>query len=83
MSQERTSLKELPSDIEFLVNEDGVYIEIESFINFLRSDENVPEEYKSESKHLKNIASFLSHQLAEIILQKQLLGETFNMDKPN
>lgn len=73
----------LPHDIEFLVNEDGIFIELESFIRFLRDNKNVPDEYKSEEIHLKKIADYLSESMADLISQKRLLSEIFETDKPN
>lgn len=75
--------RSLPADIEVLVNDDGAYIELESFIRFLRSDENVPEEYKPEAKHLKKIAEYLESELGDLLAQKKLISEVFNTDIPN
>lgn len=73
----------LPPDIEILMTEDGVYIEIEGFINFLRNNSQVPDEYKGEIIHLEKIADYLESQLQDAILQKQLLNGEFDTDKPN
>jgi hypothetical protein len=76
-------LRSLPPDIDFLVSSEGAYIEIESFIRFLRSEENVPDEYKSETIHLQKIAAYLESELAEVLAQKRLLSEDFDTEKPN
>lgn len=73
----------LPSDIEFFVNDEGAYIEVESLIKFLKSDENIPPEYINEARHLKKLAEYLETQLAEILAQKTLMSEVFNTEKPN
>lgn len=75
--------KSLPADIIVFTNEDGAFIEIESLIRFLRSDDNIPEEYLPEARHLKKMADFLEEQLAEILSQKNLLSEIFDTSKPN
>lgn len=74
-------MKTLPPDIEFLVNDEGAYIEVEAFIKFLRSEENVSDEYKNEIVHLQKIADYLEEQFAEILTQKQLMN--FESDLPN
>ena len=73
----------LPADIEFLVNEDGVFIEVESFIRFLRNNKDVPEDYQGEVRHLNKIADYISEQLAELIAQRKLLNEVFKAEMPN
>lgn len=73
----------IPADIEFIVSDEGAYVEIESFINFLRNEKNVPEEYKEESKHLLKLADYLEDQFGEILAQKVLMDEIFNKDRPN
>lgn len=73
----------LPADIEALVTEDGAYIEIASFIKFLRDDSHVTPEYKVESAHLKKIADYLEDQLVDLLSQKRLLNEIFDESKPN
>jgi len=73
----------LPSDIEFFVNDEGAYIEVESLIQFLKSDENIPPEYATEARHLKKLAAYLETQLAEILAQKKLMSEVFDTEKPN
>ena len=75
--------KKLPADIEFLVSEDGAYVEIESFIRFLRDHSNVPDSYKEEIPHLNKMADYLEDQFGEILAQKVMLDETFNKDMPN
>jgi len=76
-------MKTLPRDIEILVTHDGVYLEIESFIRFLRSNENVTEEYKDEVVHLVKIAEYLEENMAEAIAQRRLLDTSFDTEKPN
>ena len=73
----------LPADIEFLVNDEGIFIELESFIRFLRNNNNVPDEYQGEVRHLNKIADYISEQMAELISQRKLLNEVFKDDLPN
>lgn len=76
-------MDKLPHDIQFLVNDSGIYIELESFIRFLRDNKNVPDEYRAEEVHLRKIADYLSESMADLISQKRLLSEIFETDKPN
>ncbi len=74
LQKDETYMKSLPPDIEFLVNDEGAYIEIVAFIRFLRAKEGVPEEYKAEIIHLEKIADYLEENFAEIISQRELLN---------
>lgn len=74
--------RSLPAELEFLVTDEKAFIEIEGFIRFLRSDD-IPPEYLSEAKHLKNIAAYIESQMAEILSQRRLLAENFDPDRPN
>lgn len=76
-------MKALPPDIEYLINDEGIFIEIESFIRFLKNNDNISDEYQSEARHLVKMAEYLEEQLAEIISQKSLISGIFNTDKPN
>lgn len=73
----------LPSDIEVLITEAGVFIEIQGFINFLKDDKNVPEEYRAESLHLRKIAEYLEERYQEVLLQNQLINQEYDPSKPN
>lgn len=73
----------LPPDIEILCTEDGVYLEVEGFINFLKNTDDIPEEYRDEAKHLKKIAEYLESQLVEVLAHKRLLDENLDTNKPN
>ena len=74
---------DLPPDIEVLITEDGVYIEIEGFIRFLRSNDDVEGQYRDEIVHLIKIADYLEARLSQAILQKQLLSGEMNKERPN
>jgi len=76
-------MKTLPLDIEVHMTEDGVYIELEGFIRFLKNTDDMPSEYQEEVVHLRKIGEYLESQLSEFILQKQLLSGQYNKDKPN
>lgn len=75
-------MKPLPADIEILITDEGTYIEIESFIRFLRSPDVDPE-YAEEAQHLLKIAQYLDDHMAEAIAQRKLLTTDFDKDKPN
>lgn len=75
-------MKRLPPGIEYLINDRGAFIEVESLVDFLRSDD-IPEEYKVEAAHLKNLASYLETELAEVLSNKRLLAEPLDTEKPN
>ena len=76
-------MKTLPADIEVMITEDGVYIEVEGFIKFLRATDDVEEEYKDEIVHLNKLAEYLSEHLAEALAQKRLIDASFDRERPN
>lgn len=73
----------LPADIKALVTDEGVFLELNSFIEFLRNDKDIPAEYKSESLHLKKIADYLESQHAELLAQHKLIQECLDESLPN
>jgi hypothetical protein len=83
MRKKITTSNKVPADIEFLVSNEGAYIEVESFINFLRDQTNIPDAYKEEAPHLLKMADYLEDQFGEVLAQKVLMDEIFNKDRPN
>lgn len=76
--------KPLPADLKVLITDSGIWLDIESFIAFLRNDDNVTSEYQAEAKHLKNMAAYLESCLGELMAQKAMIDDdNFNKDLPN
>lgn len=76
--------KPMPADLKVLITNEGVYLELGTFIAFLRDEDNITEEYQSEAKHLKNMASYLEERLGELLSQKAMIDDdNFNKDLPN
>lgn len=71
-------------DVIFMIfdEDDKVYIDVETLINFLRPDENTKLKDKLYRDALNSVADFLADKHKEILEQKKQLSVVFN-DGPN
>lgn len=70
--------KEAEEEISILIMDSGeMYLEMEAFIRFLRSDADVKPEDRSQAIALKSIADFLEEKCKELREDKANIDDVF------